>query len=98
MVPIAEELAYRGYLLRRLLTEDFESVPFGSVGWIPLLVTAVAFGVLHGALWLPGIAAGVGYGLVLTRTGRMGEAVAAHAASNLLLAAWVLTAGQRQLW
>ncbi|MFI4887055.1 MAG: exosortase E/protease, VPEID-CTERM system, partial [Steroidobacterales bacterium] len=98
VVPIAEEIAYRGYLLRRLLAEDFESVPFGSIGWTPLLVTAVAFGVLHGALWLPGIAAGVAYGLVLIRTGRMGEAVAAHATSNLLLAAWVLAAGQWQLW
>ena len=98
VVPLAEELAYRGYLMRRLLTEDFETVPFRSVGWIPLLVAAVAFGVLHGPLWLPGIAAGVAYGLVLTRTGRMGEAVAAHATSNLLLAAWVLAAGQWQFW
>jgi membrane protease YdiL (CAAX protease family) len=61
-------------------------------------VTAIAFGVLHGALWLPGIAAGVAYGLLLMRTGRMGEAVAAHATSNLLLAIWVLAAGQWQLW
>ncbi len=97
-VPVAEELAYRGYLLRRLLAADFESVPFTSIGWIPLLVTAIAFGVLHGALWLPGIAAGIAYGLVLTRTGRMGEAVAAHATSNLLIAVWVLAAGQWQLW
>jgi exosortase E/protease (VPEID-CTERM system) len=98
LVPVAEELAYRGYLLRRLRAADFESVAFGSVGWVPLLVTAVAFGVLHGPLWLPGIAAGVAYGLVLMRTGRMGEAVAAHAVSNLLIAIWVLAAGQWQLW
>lgn len=98
VVPVAEELAYRGYLMRRLLARDFASVPFASVGWMPLLVTAVAFGALHGALWLPGIAAGVAYGLVLTRTGRMGEAVAAHISTNLLLAAWVLAAGQWQLW
>lgn len=98
LVPIAEELAYRGYLMRRLRAEDFESVAFGSVGWPCLLVTALAFGVLHGPLWLPGIVAGVAYGLVLMRTGRMGEAVAAHATSNLLLAVWVLAAGQWQLW
>jgi exosortase E/protease (VPEID-CTERM system) len=98
VVPLAEELAYRGYLMRRLLAEDFESVPFRSVGWIALLVTAVAFGVLHGALWPAGMAAGVAYGLVLIRTGRMGEAVAAHATTNLLLAACVLTAGEWQLW
>ncbi len=98
VVPLAEELAYRGYLLRRLVGADFESVPFGAVGWMPLLVSALAFGALHGAMWLPGIAAGLAYGLVLTRTGRMGEAVAAHATSNLLLAVWLLTLGQWQLW
>lgn len=98
LVPIVEELAYRGYLLRRLLAVDFEAVPFRSVGWVPLLVTAIAFGVLHGPLWLPGIAAGLAFGLVLMRSGRMGEAVAAHATSNLLIAAAVLIAGQWQLW
>jgi exosortase E/protease (VPEID-CTERM system) len=96
--PIAEELAYRGYLMRRLLGADFESVPFRSVGWVPLLVTAVAFGVLHGAFWLPGILAGGVYGLVLVRSGRMGEAVAAHVTTNLLIAVAVLAAGQWQLW
>ena len=98
VIPIAEELAYRGYLLRRLLAEDFEAVPFGTIGWVPLAVTAVAFGVLHGPLWLPAIVAGLAYGGVLIRTGRMGEAVAAHVASNLLIAAWLLTTGQWQLW
>lgn len=96
--PVAEELAYRGYLMRRLLAADFESVPFRSVGWLSLLVTAVAFGVLHGAFWLPGILAGVVYGLVLVRSGRMGEAVAAHVTTNLLIAVAVLAAGQWQLW
>jgi exosortase E/protease (VPEID-CTERM system) len=98
LVPLVEELAYRGYLLRRLVAEDFESVPFGTVGWIPLLATAIAFGLLHGPLWLPGVVAGLAYGLLLMRTGRMGEAVAAHATSNFLIAAAVLVAAQWQLW
>jgi exosortase E/protease (VPEID-CTERM system) len=98
VVPLVEELAYRGYLLRRLAAEDFQAVPFRTIGWIPLLVTALAFGVLHGPLWLPGIAAGLAYGLVLIRTGRIGEAVVAHLTTNLLIAASVLAAGQWQLW
>jgi CAAX prenyl protease-like protein len=59
IVPIAEELAYRGYLMRRLTESDFESVPFHSVRWPALAVTAIVFGLAHGALWLPGIAAGI---------------------------------------
>ena len=98
VVPVVEELAYRGYLMRRLVSEDFDGVPFGSVGWVPLAVTATAFGVLHGALWVPGVIAGLIYGAVAIRTGRMGEAVAAHAASNLLIALWPLATGQWQLW
>lgn len=98
LVPLAQELAYRGYLMRRLLAEDFAAVPFATVGWIPLLLAAAACGLLEGALWLPAMGAGVAYGLVLIRSGRMGEAVAAHAITNLLLAAAVLAAGQWQLW
>ena len=90
-VPIAEEVAYRGYLMRRLTNHDFESVPFRSVGWPAILVTAVVFGLAHGALWLPGIAAGVAYGFLVVRRGTIGEAVAAHVTTNALVAATVLT-------
>jgi len=98
IVPIAEELAYRGFLMRRLVKADFESVSFNSVGWPALLISAIAFGVAHGTLWLPGIIAGLAYGLILMRRGRMGEAVAAHATTNALIAAGVLAGNQWQLW
>jgi exosortase E/protease (VPEID-CTERM system) len=98
IVPIAEELAYRGYLMRRLTASDFESVPFRSVHWPALIVTAIAFGLAHGALWLPGVAAGLAYGLILVRTGRIGEAVAAHVTTNALVAVSVLAGNQWQLW
>ena len=97
-VPLAEELAYRGYLMRRLTSRDFESVPFRSVGWPAILVTAVVFGLAHGALWLPGIAAGVAYGFLVVRRGTIGEAVAAHVTTNALVAATVLLWDQWQLW
>jgi membrane protease YdiL (CAAX protease family) len=29
-VPLAEELAFRGFLMRRMVSRDFESVPFGA--------------------------------------------------------------------
>jgi exosortase E/protease (VPEID-CTERM system) len=97
-VPIAEELAYRGYLMRRLGNADFETVPFQRVRWPALLTTAILFGVAHGVLWLPGIAAGLAFGVVLVRSGRIGEAVAAHVTANALIAASVLGGKQWQLW
>ena len=97
-VPIAEELAYRGYLLRRLTAADFEAVRFQAVGRWSLFLSSLAFGLAHGSMWLPGIAAGAIYGALLMRTGRFGEAVAAHVTANGLIAAGVLFAGQWQLW
>jgi exosortase E/protease (VPEID-CTERM system) len=97
-VPIAEELAFRGYLLRRIAAADFESLPPRSVGTWPLLLSSLAFGLCHGALWLPGMIAGVTYGLVFIRSQRMGEAIAAHATANALIAGCVLVDPQWQLW
>ncbi len=98
VVPLAEELAYRGYLLRRLVAADFESVSFADIGWIPVLVTAIAYGILTGPLWPAGMAAGIVFAMLLTRTRRMGEAVAAHVLANALLCAAVLLWQQWQLW
>ena len=97
-VPIAEELAFRGFLLRRLEAADFESVRFAQVGATALILSSVLFGMEHGALWLPGVLAGLAYAGVLIRTQRIGEAVAAHGTTNALLAAYVLIGGQWQLW
>ena len=97
-VPIAEELAFRGYLARRLVNREFDQVSFRALSLVPIAVSSIAFGSMHGAQWGVGIAAGVAYALVVRRTGRLGEAVAAHATSNLLLAAWVLGRGDWGLW
>ena len=32
-VPLAEELAFRGDLMRRLIAADFEVAPFGRLTW-----------------------------------------------------------------
>ena len=97
-VPLAEELAYRGYLMRRLCSAEFESVPYAAVGWLPLLVSAIVFGLAHGPMWLPGIAAGLAYGFLLMRRGSLGEPVVAHGVTNGLIAIAVLGFGQWQLW
>jgi len=98
LVPVVEELAYRGFLLRRLASPDFESVSFTAVGSWALIISSVVFGLGHGAMSVPAIAAGLIYGGVLMRTGRMGDAVSAHATTNLLIALDVLLFGQWQLW
>jgi len=98
LVPIVEELAYRGFLLRRLAAAQFESVPFSAVGRWPLLASSAAFGLGHGPMLVPAILAGLAYGGIVMRTARFGDAVIAHATTNLLIALCVLVFDQWQLW
>jgi exosortase E/protease (VPEID-CTERM system) len=97
-VPIAEELAFRGFLLRRLAGTDFESVSSKAFSWMPFLVSSIAFGILHGDRWLAGAIAGMCYAFAMQRRGRLGDAIAAHGFTNLLLAVWVLFTGNWQFW
>lgn len=98
IVPAVEELAYRGYFLRRLVARDFTGVRFQAVGLWPLVASAVAFGATHGAMWPAAIAAGTVYGVLVIRSGRIGEAVCAHATTNACIAAAVLLGNHRELW
>lgn len=97
-VPIAEELAFRGFLLRRFTSVDFETVRAADFRWIGLVVSSVAFGLLHGKLWFAGVLAGLLYGWAMVRRGRFGDAVVAHALTNALLAVWVMGLGKWHLW
>ena len=97
-VPIAEELAFRGFLLRRLTAADFDRVDVRNSSFMALLGSSMAFGLMHGARWFAGSLAGLVYALVARRRGRIGEAIAAHAVTNALLAAWVMARGDWRLW
>jgi len=97
-VPIAEELAFRGYLARRFISRDFDTVSFSSLTILSVCLSSVAFGMMHGSHWVMGIIAGLVYAAVLKWRGRIGDAIVAHATSNLLLAAWVLLRGDWAQW
>jgi exosortase E/protease (VPEID-CTERM system) len=92
-VPLAEELAYRGFLMRRLQSRDFDSLLYDRVGWFAVGVSSLLFGAAHGALWLPGSLAGFAYGWIVKRQGRLGEAVTAHMMTNFLVAVVALGSG-----
>jgi exosortase E/protease (VPEID-CTERM system) len=97
-VPIAEELAFRGFLLRRFISPEFEAVSFRAFSWFALLASSVLFGLLHGQRWLAGTIAGLVFALVVTRRGRLGNAIIAHATANALIAAAVLMFHRWNLW
>ena len=97
-VPIAEELAFRAFGLRRLISADFDTVPWRAFTWPALLISSVLFGAMHGERWLAGTAAGILYALAMRWRGRLGDAIMAHAVTNGLLAVWVLWFQHWELW
>ncbi|HEX4210488.1 MAG TPA: exosortase E/protease, VPEID-CTERM system, partial [Candidatus Binataceae bacterium] len=96
-VPLAEELAFRGYLQRKLVDSQFEAVPLSRFTWPSFIVSSVAFGLLHQS-WIAGILAGMLFALASYRRGRLADAITAHATANALLAAYVITTGAWSLW
>ena len=97
VVPLAEELAFRGFLVRRLISSDFIAVSPGRFTWPSFLISSVLFGALHGR-WLAGTLAGLLYGLALYRRRELSDSVVAHATTNALIAAHVVTTGDWLLW
>lgn len=97
-VPIAEELAFRGFLIRRVLAEDFECLDTRRFTWLSLAISSIAFGVMHGDRWIAGSLAGLLYAGAYLWRGRIGDAVVAHATTNALLAVYVLATRSWNLW
>ncbi|HEY3999066.1 MAG TPA: exosortase E/protease, VPEID-CTERM system [Candidatus Xenobia bacterium] len=97
VVPLCEELAFRGYLLRRLQNTDFRKVEPGTLTWSSVAISSLAFGLLH-EQWLAGTLAGAAYAWATTRRGRLSDAVVAHAITNLCLSVQVLGWHQWSLW
>ena len=96
-VPLAEELAFRIYLLRRCQSRDLERIPFQRFTWLSFLLSSLLFGLLHGR-WLAGMLAGMVYALALYRRGKPADAVLSHGVTNGLIAAYVLATGSWGLW
>jgi CAAX prenyl protease-like protein len=97
VVPVAEELAFRGYLLRRLIAAHFVEVPYQGFRWFAVLGSSLAFGVLH-SQFLAGVVVGVIYAVLVCRTGRLFDAVLAHATSNALLVCFGVATDRWALW
>jgi CAAX prenyl protease-like protein len=97
VVPPLEEVFYRSFLYRYLAKPDFLSVPLNRFLPVPFFVTAAIFGLSH-YQWLAGILCGLAYQWLVWRKNRLGDAMMAHAITNLLLSLWVVWRGAWQFW
>jgi CAAX prenyl protease-like protein len=99
VVPLLEEIFWRGYLLRTLVAQPFSSVPIGTFTWRSFGIVTAGFCLEHQpADWPAAIAAGVLYNLVAYRTRSLSACVLAHAVTNFLLGLYVMRTGQWGFW
>jgi hypothetical protein len=97
IVPPLEEVFYRSFLYRYIAKPDFQAIPLNYFSWWPLLATAAVFGFSHNE-WLAGILCGAAYQWLVIRKHRLGDAMTAHAITNLLLGLWVVWRGVWNFW
>ncbi|WP_299848104.1 CPBP family glutamic-type intramembrane protease, partial [uncultured Paracoccus sp.] len=84
LVPLAEELFFRDYLESRIRGAAADQpAPL----WRVVLAAAISaglFAALHDR-WIEALIAGLVFSLVARRTGRISDAIAAHAIANLIV-------------
>lgn len=98
MVPILEELFWRGWMLRWLVQKDFESLPMGSANRESFLIVAVLFALEHGPYWEVGLLTGLLWNWWMTRTKSLGDLIFVHAITNLVLSLYVIYTKQWHFW
>jgi len=99
IVPLVEEIFWRGFLLRYLIADNFLQVPFGTFSWKSFGVVAVFFMLVHSVADYPAaLITGALYNLVAYRTRSLSSCVLAHAITNLLLGIYVMRTGQWGFW
>ncbi len=98
LVPIIEELFWRGFLMRWIVSADFQRVKLGTYTRKAMWITALLFASEHGPYWEVGLIAGLLYNWWIVRTKSLGDCVLAHAVTNGALCLYVLRSGKWEYW
>ena len=99
VVPVMEEIFWRTFLLRFVIDEHFEQVPFGKFSWLSFAFVTVAFTFSHSRPdWLAAFVCGMLYNVVAYRSRSLASCILAHATTNLLLGLWIMQTPQWGFW
>lgn len=98
LVPILEELFWRGWLPRWVQDSRVDRVPMGQYTPVAFWATALLFAAEHGPFWEVGLLAGVIYNWWMRRTRSLGDLMVAHGVTNLALSLYVIATGQWGFW
>lgn len=97
VVPPIEEMFYRSYIYRMMISNNWEKVPIGYFAGASFVACSLLFGLMH-FQWLAGVICGMAYlGLTIHKK-RMGDAMTAHAITNFLLGIYIVWKGAWQFW
>jgi uncharacterized protein len=98
IVPILEELFWRAWLMRWLISPQFEKVPLGAYQAGSFWITAVLFASEHGPYWDVGLIAGIAYNWWMVRTRSLGDCILVHAVTNACLCGYVVATRHWEYW
>ena len=98
LVPVIEELFWRGWLPRWLQDTRFEKIPLGQYTPFVFWATALLFAAEHGPFWEVGLLTGIIYNWWMQRTRSLGDLVLAHGVTNLALSLYVIWSGRWFYW
>src|SRR5579864_5355765 len=98
LVPIIEELFWRAWLMRWLISPRFEKIKLGAYSSMAFWVTAVLFASEHGPYWDVGLVTGVFYNWWMVRTRSLGDCILAHSVTNACLCGYVVATKHWEYW
>ena len=98
LVPPVEELFWRGWAMRWIISSDFQKIPLGTYQAAAFWMVALLFAAEHGPYWEVGLATGILYNWWMVRTRNVTDCIIAHAVTNGLLSVYILASGQFQYW
>lgn len=94
VVPAMEEVFYRSFFYRYIANPKFNEMPLGVWHSVAFAVMCAAFGFAHPDQWLAAFICGAAYQWLVLRHRRLGDAMLAHAVTNLIISIWAIATGR----
>jgi hypothetical protein len=91
VVPAMEEVFYRSFLYRYVANPKFIDVPLGVWHSVAFAVTCGLFSFSHPNQWLAALICAAAYQWLVIRKQRLGDAILAHATTNLAISIWAIS-------
>lgn len=97
IVPLMEEVFWRGFVLRYVVDENFENVPQGQFTPASFAAVTLLFAATHPE-FLAALAWGALANYLYYRTRNLWACIVAHAVTNLLLGLYIVSTASWHLW